>query len=171
MIEDYLRILKIIDTVGELKSRKKIQKIVYLLQQKGLPFNENFSLHHYGPYSPELQIEIDRLTDGGLIKQESIDDSYVFQIEEKGTSFLRDKELLIQQLTINKVPDLIEDLNSIEPSYILEMMATIVYFEKSYGKNKDRLKEVLGEVKPKLISHFDKAWENLDKLNLHSGKR
>ena len=50
---------KLVDWAGMLKSRKRLQKVVFLLQASECPFGADFYLHHYGPYSEEVA----RLTD------------------------------------------------------------------------------------------------------------
>jgi uncharacterized protein YwgA len=39
---------------GEIVGKVRLQKIVYLLEQLGVPTGFSFSYHHYGPYSDEL---------------------------------------------------------------------------------------------------------------------
>lgn len=168
MLENYVHIMLLLKDATEIRTRKKLQKIVYLLQRKGAPFDENFSLHHYGPYSPELQIEVDQLDEADLIDQEFKADSYFFRLTGKGETFI-EKEIS-HVIGVHELKDLIRNLNALEP-HILEMMATIVYFEKSYGNDKVKLKSVLGSIKPHLMPNFDKAWELLDKHDLHAEEK
>jgi len=39
---------------GEIVGKVRLQKMVYLLDQLGVPTEFSFSYHHYGPYSDEL---------------------------------------------------------------------------------------------------------------------
>jgi uncharacterized protein len=50
---------KLVTWAGTLKSRKRLQKVVFLLQASGCPFGADFFLHYYGPYSEDVA----RLTD------------------------------------------------------------------------------------------------------------
>jgi uncharacterized protein len=50
---------KLVNWAGMLKSRKRLQKVVFLLQAGGCPLGADFFLHHYGPYSEDVA----RLTD------------------------------------------------------------------------------------------------------------
>ena len=59
------------DIGGQLKSRKKMQKVVFLLQCAGCPFNAEYSLHHYGPYSAEVAQLTDELVQIGVLNEES----------------------------------------------------------------------------------------------------
>ncbi|MHC5539774.1 hypothetical protein ACYOEI_16265 [Singulisphaera rosea] len=53
------QLAKIVDWAGTLDTRKRMQKVAYLLQVAGCPLGADFNLHHYGPYSQEVA----RLTD------------------------------------------------------------------------------------------------------------
>ena len=53
------QLAKIVEWAGTLHSRKRMQKVVYLLQVAGCPLESDYILHHYGPYSPDVA----RLTD------------------------------------------------------------------------------------------------------------
>ncbi len=44
---------------GEITGRIRLQKIFYLLEQKGLGGDFWYSYHHYGPYSEDLSTAID----------------------------------------------------------------------------------------------------------------
>jgi len=164
LFDEYLRILWLLNEAGPIVSRKKIQKIVYLLQQKGIHFDEHFSLHLYGPYSSELQIELDQLDEMGLIEQNTDSDIYRFQITDRGKEVL-EKNGIDATLDADAI-QLINDLKGIEP-FILELMSTIIYFEKSYGNEREVVRRALGEIKPHLMDKFDEAWGLLDSLGLH----
>ena len=45
---------------GEIIGRIRLQKIFYLLEQIGLGAPFRISYHHYGPYSEELSVAVDR---------------------------------------------------------------------------------------------------------------
>ena len=53
------QLAKVVSWTSRLRHRKRLQKVVFLLQAAGCPFNADFVLHHYGPYSEDLA----RLTD------------------------------------------------------------------------------------------------------------
>src|SRR5438132_12570999 len=60
---------KIVEWAGTFHSRKRMQKLVFLLQAAGCPLDADYELHHYGPYSQDVA----RLTDGmvreGLLEE------------------------------------------------------------------------------------------------------
>jgi len=168
MLKSHAKLLSLLEVAGEIKTRKKIQKIIYLLKQKKAPFTEDFTLHHYGPYSSELQIELDQLEDSELIQPTSSLDAevYKFNLSEEAKKLLENNRTAVNKLQVNNFNTLIKELNKFEPS-LLESMATIVYFEKSYGIDKEKLKKAVLNIKPHLKNIFDNAWSELDRLELH----
>jgi hypothetical protein len=63
------QLAKLVSWANCLHTRKRLQKVVYLLQAAGCPLEAEFSLHHYGPYSEELA----RLTDE-MVRQALLDE-------------------------------------------------------------------------------------------------
>jgi uncharacterized protein YwgA len=167
MLENYALIVELLKEVGEIRTRKKFQKMVYLLQQNKLPFNEGFGLHFYGPYSAELQLELDQLADAGLISQEFKGDSYEFKFRKEANALLEKNKEFLSRIQKSEFRHLINELNNIAPN-LLESMSTIVYLEKSYGQDKETIRTSINNLKPHLEQLFDKAWENLTKLDLHA---
>lgn len=163
MMGNYGNILALLDEAGEINSRKKIQKIVYFLQKKFSLFNEKFSLHQFGPYSSELQIELDQLDEAGLISQRFSN----FVLEDKGRTFLKKDLKISEKFESDEVKQLIKKLNDIPP-FKLESMATIAYFEQSYGRNKEELRKAIHDIKPHLDDVFEEAWGMLDEFELHT---
>jgi uncharacterized protein YwgA len=53
------QLAKIVGWTGTVHSRKRMQKLIFLLQAAGCPLETDYDLHHYGPYSQDLA----RLTD------------------------------------------------------------------------------------------------------------
>ena len=53
------QLAKIVQWAGTLRSRKRMQKMIFLLQAAGCPLDADYDLHHYGPYSQDVA----RLTD------------------------------------------------------------------------------------------------------------
>ena len=62
-------LLKFFKAAKEVQGRKKLQKMIYLLQVKGYPFNQKFDYHYYGPYSGELADQVALLVESGRIKE------------------------------------------------------------------------------------------------------
>jgi uncharacterized protein len=53
------QLAKLVGWAGTFHSRKRMQKLVFLLQAAGCPLDADYDLHHYGPYSQDVA----RLTD------------------------------------------------------------------------------------------------------------
>ncbi|MGC8560429.1 MAG: hypothetical protein ACP5O1_07090 [Phycisphaerae bacterium] len=53
---------------GELRSRKRMQKIIFLLQSAGCAaLDADFILHHYGPYSQDVAALTDQMVSAELL--------------------------------------------------------------------------------------------------------
>ncbi len=64
------QLAKIVEWAGTLRTRKRMQKFVYLLQAAGCPFDVDYDLHYYGPYSGDVARTTDELTREGLLLEE-----------------------------------------------------------------------------------------------------
>jgi uncharacterized protein len=60
---------KIVEWAGTLHSRKRMQKLVFLLQAAGWPLDVGYDLHHYGPYSEDLARLTDLMVDERLLEE------------------------------------------------------------------------------------------------------
>ena len=69
------QLAKIVSWAGDLQARKRLQKVVYLLQSAGCPLRAEFSLHHYGPYSEELARLTDEMVRQSLLEEQSSEHS------------------------------------------------------------------------------------------------
>jgi len=61
---------KIVQWPGTFRSRKRMQKLIFLLQAAGCPLNAEFSLHHYGPYSQDVARLTDEMVREGLLQEQ-----------------------------------------------------------------------------------------------------
>ncbi len=67
------QLAKLVSWASPLKTRKRLQKVVYMLQAVGCRLDTEFTLHHYGPYSEDLA----RLTD------EMVREGFLEEVEEE----------------------------------------------------------------------------------------
>jgi len=65
------QLAKLVVWAGNLNSRKRLQKVVFLLQAGGCPFEAEYSLHHYGPYSQEVARLTNEMVQLGLLEESS----------------------------------------------------------------------------------------------------
>ena len=140
-------LLELIEGVGVIQGRKKLQKLMYLLQFEGLPFEDQFFLHYYGPYSVDLASRIDFLTK----KEDLIEDSYPtgYGIEYKYNVSKAGKKRLEAIGSFALGSDIIErtkhfvsrfiELNDNNVS-VLELAATILYW-RQWGVDREEAYE------------------------------
>jgi uncharacterized protein len=138
---------------GELQSRKKIHKLVYLLQELGDDFDQDYTYHHYGVYSPTLASDLDFATEIGVLIQENDPDSgYKYSLNNEAT-IIKGKSGPLSK----PGNDLLLAMLGENPA-LLEVFSTIVYLYRNHYSGKE-LKDKLSELKPKLKGYFDEAYE------------
>jgi uncharacterized protein YwgA len=69
--DDPLPLAKLISWAGTLHSRKKMQKVVFMLQAAGCPLDAEFYLHLYGTYSEDVARLTDEMVRKGLLEEET----------------------------------------------------------------------------------------------------
>lgn len=147
--------------------RKKMQKLIYLLKVSGFEINNSFEWNYYGPYSEELAMDLDKLNNSHIIKEEinNISDymEYSYSLTPVGLKFI---SILPDDEKINI--DLIKKLNA-RPSKELEKYASIIYLlNKGYQKDiiYDFLFSQKGYSKREVdhaISHMNKRYPEIMK--------
>ncbi len=151
-----INIARLVNACGTIEGRKKLQKIVYLLQSLGYPFREDFRYLHYGPYSSQVKNEIDWLVDDVDLIDEKPTNAGPFQ-----TYLYTPKIHLTEQLKgigLDSLPEWAEKARELNQhdAQTLEAISTVVFLRKC-GYEDDRLRERFGELKPKLMHQFDDA--------------
>lgn len=56
-------LLELIDRLGGVQGRKRLQKLAFIAKLAGMPLDESFFFHYYGPYSGGLASRVDQLVD------------------------------------------------------------------------------------------------------------
>lgn len=148
-LETLAAILKAAD--GKVVGKKKLQKLIYLCQEKGLYLGYDYTYHHYGVFSADLEAEL-RLGEAyGLIEQVQSDSDQLStiislnQTQSEIEPLPRDWDLLVKAF------------NSAQPR-VLEVLSTIVYLVKA-GYSDESLNAELHSLKGHLVSYFDNAWK------------
>lgn len=154
MFKKEYALLNLFEKATQIDGRKKLQKIVYLLKLYKLPFEMNYKYYHYGPYSAELQTEINYLVSHGLLDELPIGEMYVYRINNKGYEFLKSYRKMIDDDF--EIPEnLLNELLDCDTS-VLEMASTYAYLlEMGYGQEEAYNKAV--KLKPYLEYCFDEA--------------
>lgn len=70
--------------------RKRLQKVIFLLQQIGCDLDCHYILHHFGPYSREVASICDEMVAAGLVKESQAPGTKTYRYELKPKT----KELL-----------------------------------------------------------------------------
>ncbi|QEH35275.1 hypothetical protein OJF2_38230 [Aquisphaera giovannonii] len=63
------QLAKVVNWAGTLETRKRMQKVIYLLQVAGCPLGASYTLHHYGPYSQDVARLTDEMVQAGLLTE------------------------------------------------------------------------------------------------------
>jgi uncharacterized protein YwgA len=131
------QLVKLVEWAGTLNSRKRLQKVVFLLQAAGCPIEVDYTLHHYGPYSQEVARLSDELVQLDLLAETSgpnqVGLQYSYELTDHATKEIAELEktakgkALAKQLTPfeKKAKELLKtDL------WLLEVASTVVYFRQ-----------------------------------------
>jgi hypothetical protein len=156
MKEAFEKLVRLVDSAGQIKGRKKFQKMVYLLQTAGFDFGKNFRYHYFGPYSTELQLEIDALVDRKFLEEAFDGQAYSYRVVN-GTKESRSSS------ETDKSTYLVKYLNHQSPQ-VLELAATLIFLkDKGYG-DFDKVTKKAMMLKPDLIDKLPKAKPVLDRI-------
>ncbi|MBP1933974.1 YwgA family protein [Ammoniphilus resinae] len=128
MLTEHAKVLYLLDTLGEIVGRKKLQKMVYISQKLKFDFNQRFQFHFYGPYSEELTVMTEELCELGFIEENQQDKGnysvYQYAITEKGRDFLHHVHV-----NLGNILPIASKLND-SSSRFLELLSTVFYFEQ-----------------------------------------
>lgn len=135
--------------VSEIEGRKKLQKMVHILQEFGVPFEVRYGYHHYGPFSEQLQESVQSFMHDGLITETKVEGSYPtfrFKAETRLHSLLD----LLGFPTPNWA-GFATELNQKTPRQ-LEAVSTLIYLEKQTGKTPEsgEVEGTFAKLKPEL---------------------
>ena len=152
-----IQLLQLVGACKRIEGRKKLQKMVHILQSAGYTFEYPFSLHYHGPFSFELKAELDALCAEGIVREQHTVASgndfpqYDFQPGEKLPEIL-------SRVGADDSPAwaaAARELNG-KPSHELEAISTLLFL-KDRGFQDERLQQRFAELKPRLASKFESA--------------
>jgi uncharacterized protein YwgA len=117
---------------GGLKGRKRLQKVVFFLQEAGCPLDCRYTLHHFGPYSRDVADRCDEMVAAGLVGETGGpaggDMQYTYKLKpetEIALSQTSDPEMQpFQSLGTELIG---------ESLWTLELGSTILYFYRQTG--------------------------------------
>ncbi|EHQ89194.1 hypothetical protein DesyoDRAFT_2102 [Desulfosporosinus youngiae DSM 17734] len=152
MFDSAYLLLKLFNQADLIHGRKKLQKMVHLLSIAGSNFPFKYQYHHYGPYSAELQQEIDFMVSYGMLDEIRSSYGYTYQITDRGKEFMNQLNCQYKE-NINQ--DLVASLN-LQSSQFLEMVSTYAFLLDSNYDSEGAKKKAL-ELKPHLAGCIDEA--------------
>lgn len=127
MLQEHAKIVDFIALTEGITGRKKLQKMIFILKKMGVPFQEKYEFHIYGPYSEELTARVEELCDMGFLTEELQDKGsykqYKYSVTQEGNDFrgtLKD--------TVLKDAAHAVKLNE-KSGRFLELTATLLYFD------------------------------------------
>ncbi len=131
------QLAKLVQWAGTLRTRKRLQKTVYLMKRAGASFNDAFCLHRYGPYSHDLADTTDEMVAVGLLEQDGDGNGYNYRLAADAAGSLAQFEETgpgkESADALGRFKALFEKLSGTDPR-VLELAATIVY-HLGHGKN------------------------------------
>lgn len=155
-------LMQLFSIVGKIDGKIKLQKIVFILQEKKLiDFELGYKYALYGPYSEDLQVEIEYLARVGFLSETLTDDGYTYEINNSFPIKIKiDNE-------IAKHSDLIKNLLGKE-SQLLEVTSTIYYLKSHQYEEKEAIEKKIKLLKPNLEDRIAPAFEfysSLEQVN------
>ncbi|MFO0835134.1 MAG: hypothetical protein U0638_09200 [Phycisphaerales bacterium] len=150
-----MNIAMLIVACKRVEGRKKLQKIVHILQCCGFgrDFPHQFGYLHYGPYSHEVKADIDGLTNpaGPLVEESEATAGLGYRTFAYSPS-LGLKEALEGSSESASWAPLARQLNQKSPQE-LEAVSTVLYLKRS-GVADSAIKERFCQLKPALADRF-----------------
>lgn len=131
------QLVKLVEWAGILSSRKRLQKVVYLLQSAGCAIESDYTLHHYGPYSQEVARLSDEMVQLNFLAENSkpnqVGMQYSYNLTDHAKKAIADLEKTIEGKTLKEQLAPFEEkakelLNT--DLWLLEVASTLVYFRR-----------------------------------------
>jgi uncharacterized protein len=162
VLDNHTKLIQFFSEAKQVTGRKKLQKMIYILQSFGVPFEEKFQFHFYGPYSEELSLRIEELCNLGFIHEEKEVKSKYFQYHY---SLTEDGQEFLKQFSID-IPNCSESISLLQgrSSRFLELVSTMLYFK---DLSKQEVEEKVHAVKPKQNysdEEMVEAWSLINEL-------
>jgi uncharacterized protein YwgA len=149
----------------------QLQKLAYFLQESyGIPMGYTFRMHHYGPYSRELDNDLLKLRLMGFIDVQADDLGYGFHVTP-----LCDADLAWTNALASYESQLRDALTKLGrlPASELEIQATIHYVnELVEGAPVEDVEKIVHNLKPKFLpEHIAQARKQLEEQDLLKSRR
>ncbi len=157
-------IKRINDIWGEKPGKKTLQKLVFLIEQKGINLGYDYGLHFYGPYSAILDAATAFLSTDGVIEFDYSGRSHLMSVDERNFT-IKSNGLSEEQL--QEINALIEHFRGQSPSE-LELLTTAIYaYDHLENKSKESVISGVQKIKGEKYSkeHIEHSLENFEYFN------
>ena len=156
---------RVTDQIPQL-GKTQFQKLVYFLQETGIPLGFKYEIYHYGPYSFDLSNVMDTLDTLGVIDVSTDPAGYGFHISTGRFS----EKYQPQPKDIKKIEELLNVLGALTPAN-LEVKATLHFVNKVLQKRNQNDRESVIEKVQALKPRFDRrfianCYDDLQRANL-----
>lgn len=164
MFQNTYQLLTFINSAEEIRGRKRLQKMIHLLKSAGTEFSFKYRYHHYGPYSSQLQSEMDELVKQGFVSEKQVSGAYQYSITDRGQTFKTlletdgDYSFAINETVFNELVE--------KDTQFLEMFSTYVFLRES-GDTEEQAKEKAAQLKTHLKDLLDESIEAYEKYIAH----
>lgn len=153
-----LQLATLLSWAGEtgIQGRKRLQKVVFFLQQAGCPLGCQYTLHHFGPYSRDVADACDEMVAAGLIEEKIEPQAgitqYGYTLKPQTLEFLRQ----VPQQQLQPFETIAKQLIN-ENIWSLELGSTILFFYKQNGDWNDALAKACQFKKTEPANEFSQA--------------
>ncbi len=162
LLDNHAKLVKVIASSAGIVGRKKLQKIIYIMKKLGYPFEEKYTFHFYGPYSEELSLRMEELTNLGFVSEVKESKSnyyqYRYQVTEEGENFLEHSPVDLSNLEA-----IVNDMNE-KSSRFLELVATMLYFDDLDKADTERKVQEVKKKSNYTKEDMKEAWEFIEKI-------
>lgn len=163
MKSPFVLLAQLLACTGGITGRKKLQKMVHILQSQGVGFGFDFRLALYGAYSSDLRCQVEE-----LVAYQLVGESPRSADGQPTSHFTAEEKLLTALKSLEESPNpewagLARRLND-KTSRDLEGVSTVIYLEKA-GLEGHALKTQFQAIKPHLSHEFEAAVAFVTSLN------
>lgn len=156
-------LFQLFDAVGEIKGKKRLQKIVHLLQEcSPANFGVTFRLAQFGAFSSDLAVQLDQLNTDQFLegRKARTTSGHPTLVYSKTPHY----DKVMEEIGYEKAPwkDLAARLNG-KDTRVLEAISTIVFLHRT-STNENALKQRFNTLKPHLAELFDTALQEANQL-------
>ncbi|HEY8462948.1 MAG TPA: Panacea domain-containing protein [Bacillota bacterium] len=132
------RLIPIIEKINRFQKpgpgKKTLQKLVYLIQRKGVGLGFNFSIHYYGPYSSELDYALHSLEMQGVLEIIPDGKTHRISLTENVNLIDEDESEAFDADQLRKIDEIISKFAN-KSAYDLEALSTTDYVAQQLQTN------------------------------------